>query len=105
MSEGIVRKWVTAFKDGRTNEHDVERSGRPSGITEDLVQKVDGKVRENRYFTISSLCNEFPQVSRSILYGIVTEHLNQRKLYSLWSSNCFLRGWNSKASCRIRQIT
>ncbi|GBM52668.1 hypothetical protein AVEN_246752-1 [Araneus ventricosus] len=44
MREGIVRKWVSVFKDGRTNVHDEERSGRPSVITEDLVQKVDGKV-------------------------------------------------------------
>ncbi|GBN21765.1 hypothetical protein AVEN_155627-1 [Araneus ventricosus] len=37
MSEGMVRKWVRQFKDGRTNVHDEERSGRPSVITEDLV--------------------------------------------------------------------
>ncbi|KAL4706020.1 hypothetical protein ACJJTC_014242 [Scirpophaga incertulas] len=42
MSDGMVRKWV-AFKDGRTNVHDEERSGRPSVVNEDLVQKVDEK--------------------------------------------------------------
>ncbi|GBL97259.1 hypothetical protein AVEN_84959-1 [Araneus ventricosus] len=73
MSEGRVRKWIREFKDARTNMHDEEKSGRSSVITEDLVQKV-GEVRENRHFTISSLSNEFPQVSRSVLYGIVTEH-------------------------------
>ncbi|GBO26826.1 hypothetical protein AVEN_13180-1 [Araneus ventricosus] len=51
------------------------RSGRPSVITEDLVQKVDGKLLENRRFTISSLSNGCPQVSRSVIYGIVTEHI------------------------------
>ncbi|GFU26943.1 HTH_48 domain-containing protein [Trichonephila clavipes] len=30
MSDGMVRKWVRTFKDGRTNIHDEERSGRPS---------------------------------------------------------------------------
>ncbi|GBM22073.1 hypothetical protein AVEN_137381-1 [Araneus ventricosus] len=80
MSERMVRKWVIAFKDGRTNVNDEEQSGRPSsGITEDLVQEVDGKVRENRRFMISSLSNEFPQVSKSVLYGIVTANLNYRK--------------------------
>ncbi|GBO24059.1 hypothetical protein AVEN_265749-1 [Araneus ventricosus] len=78
MSEGMVRKWVRAFKGGSTNVHDEERSERPSVITEDMVQKVDAKVRENRRFTISSLSNEFPQVSRSVLYGVVREHLNYR---------------------------
>ncbi|GBN14154.1 hypothetical protein AVEN_53768-1 [Araneus ventricosus] len=54
MSEGIVRKWVRAFQDGHTNAHHEERSGLLSDITEDLVRKVDGKVRENRRFTTSS---------------------------------------------------
>ncbi|GBN95742.1 hypothetical protein AVEN_257010-1 [Araneus ventricosus] len=76
MSEGMMRKWVTAFKVGCTNVHNEERTRRSSVITEDLLQKVDGKVQENRLFTISSLSNEFPQVSRSVLYGIVTEHLS-----------------------------
>ncbi|KAL4710086.1 hypothetical protein ACJJTC_016488 [Scirpophaga incertulas] len=43
MSDGMVRKWVRAFKDGRTNVHDEQRSGRPSVVNEDLVQKVDEK--------------------------------------------------------------
>ncbi|GBN09383.1 hypothetical protein AVEN_29468-1 [Araneus ventricosus] len=85
LREGMVRKWVRAFKDGHTNVHDEERSGRPSVITEDLAQRVDEKVRENRRFTISSLYNEFPQVSRSVLYVIVTEHLNYHKVCSLWA--------------------
>nr|CAI5822056.1 unnamed protein product [Callosobruchus analis] len=41
----MVRKWVKAFKDGRTNVHVEERSGRPSVVNEDLVQKVDEKQR------------------------------------------------------------
>lgn len=53
-------------------------------ITEDLVQKVDEKVNENRHVTISSLSDEFPQASRTVLYEIVTERLNYRKLYSRW---------------------
>ncbi|GBO34520.1 hypothetical protein AVEN_205940-1 [Araneus ventricosus] len=94
-SEGMVRKWVRAFKDCRTNVHDEERRGRSSVVTEDLVPKFDEKVRKNKRFMISSLSNESPQVSRSVLYGIVTEHLNYRKMCSLWA------GWNSETVCRI----
>ncbi|GBM27915.1 hypothetical protein AVEN_59772-1 [Araneus ventricosus] len=83
MSEGMVRKWVRAFEDGRTNAHDEERSERLSEITEDLVRKVDGKVRKNRRFTISSSSTELHQVSRRVLYGIVTEY--NCKLCSLWA--------------------
>ncbi|GBN37369.1 hypothetical protein AVEN_66067-1 [Araneus ventricosus] len=43
MSEGVVGKLVRVFKDGRTNMHGDERSGRPSVITEDLVRKLMGK--------------------------------------------------------------
>ncbi|GBM26429.1 hypothetical protein AVEN_49538-1 [Araneus ventricosus] len=43
MREGMVRKWVTDSKDGRTHVRDGERRWRPSVITEDLVQKIDGK--------------------------------------------------------------
>ncbi|GBM78313.1 hypothetical protein AVEN_139728-1 [Araneus ventricosus] len=90
MNEGMVRKSVRAFKDDPTNANDEERSGRPSVVTEDSVQKVDGKIRENRRFTISSFSNEFPQVSITVLYGIVTEHLNHRKWRSLWAGGRFL---------------
>ncbi|GFX54399.1 histone-lysine N-methyltransferase SETMAR [Trichonephila clavipes] len=84
MSDGMVRKWVRAFKDGRTNIHDEEGSGRPSVITDELIQKVDCKVKENRRFTISSLAEKFPAISRSALYEIVSERLNYRKLCSRW---------------------
>ncbi|GFW94737.1 HTH_48 domain-containing protein [Trichonephila clavipes] len=39
MSDGMVRKWVRAFKDGRTNIHDEERSGRTSVIADELILK------------------------------------------------------------------
>ncbi|GBN75920.1 hypothetical protein AVEN_192893-1, partial [Araneus ventricosus] len=73
MREGMVRKWVRAFEDGHVNVHDEERNGRLCVITEDLVQKVDRKVRKNRRFTTPYLSNEFPKISRSVPYGIVTE--------------------------------
>ena len=41
----MVRKWVKIFKDGHTKIHDEERSGRPFVITEDVVHKVDEKVK------------------------------------------------------------
>lgn len=44
MSERIVRKWVRAFKDGHKNVHN--EKWWHSDITENLVQKVEGKVQE-----------------------------------------------------------
>ena len=40
MSDGMVRIWVRALKDGRKNVHDEERSGRSSVISDDLLQKI-----------------------------------------------------------------
>ncbi|GFW93903.1 uncharacterized protein TNCV_4221821 [Trichonephila clavipes] len=84
MSNSKVRKRVKKFKDGRTNDHDKKRSGRPSVITDDLMQVVEPKIRENRRFTITTLSLEFPDVSRSVVYKIVIENLNFKKLCSRW---------------------
>jgi transposase len=41
MSDGIVRKWVRKFNEGRDNLHDEPRSGRPSVVTgEEGIQKL-----------------------------------------------------------------
>ncbi|GFS70381.1 uncharacterized protein TNCV_4157961 [Trichonephila clavipes] len=58
--------------------------GRPSVITDDLMQAVETKIRENSRFTIYTLSLEFPVVSRSAVYKIVTEDLNFKKLCSQW---------------------
>jgi len=55
MSDGMVRKWVRMFSEGRENVLDEARSGRPSLVNDDLVHKVNGRVRDDRRFTISYL--------------------------------------------------
>jgi len=72
MSDGMVRKWVRMFNDGRENVHDEAQSGRPSLENDDLVRKVNERVRDDRRFTISDLSFHFPQISRTLLYDIVS---------------------------------
>ncbi|GBN00570.1 hypothetical protein AVEN_171351-1 [Araneus ventricosus] len=84
MTDGMVRKWVRQFNDGRTNVHDEARSGRPSVVNDGLVAKVNEKIRENRQFTIRTLFDEFPQISKTLLHEIATNRLNYRKLCSRW---------------------
>jgi hypothetical protein len=67
------------FKDGRTNVYGEEQSGRPS-VVSDLVQIVDEKNYERRRFTIS----ELPQISRTLLYEIITVRLGYHKFYTRW---------------------
>ena len=80
MNANSVRKWCTVFRNGRTDVHDAERSGRPSVITDALRQKVNRIIRENRHFTISEVNEQCPKVSRTVVYEIVTEHLQYRKI-------------------------
>ncbi|GBN92931.1 hypothetical protein AVEN_242278-1 [Araneus ventricosus] len=84
MTDGMVRKWVRQFNDGRTNVHDEARSGRPSVFNDGLVAKVNEKIRENRRFTIRMLFDEFPQISKIVLHEIVRNRLNYLKLCSRW---------------------
>ncbi|GBN12085.1 hypothetical protein AVEN_51072-1 [Araneus ventricosus] len=79
MTDGMVRKWVRQFIDGRTNVHDEVRSGRPSVVNDGLVAKVNEKIREKRRFTIRMLCDEFSQISKSALHENFTNCLNYRK--------------------------
>ena len=65
MSDGMVRKWVRMFNEGRGNMHDEARSGRPS-LVNDLVCKVNERVRDDIHFTISDLSLHFPQISRTL---------------------------------------
>ena len=84
MKAASVRKWCTMFGNGRTDVHDAERSGRPSVITDALKQKVNGIIPENRHFTISEVYEQCPDVYRTVVYEIVTEHLQYRKIYACW---------------------
>jgi len=84
MSDSKVRQWCRLFKEGRMNVHDEERSGRPSVIKDDMVEKVNTTIRGNCRFTISELSFEFPQVSRSVIYNIVSEKLGYKKLCARW---------------------
>ncbi|GBM22178.1 Histone-lysine N-methyltransferase SETMAR [Araneus ventricosus] len=84
MIDGMVRQWVRQFNDGRTKVHDESQSGRPSVVNDGLVAKVNEKIRENRRFTIRMLCDEFPEISKTVLHEIVTNRLSYRKLCSCW---------------------
>jgi len=72
MSDGMVRKWVRMFNEGRENVHDEARSGSPSLVNGELVRKVNERVRDDRRFTISDLSLHFPQNSKTLLYDTVS---------------------------------
>jgi hypothetical protein len=83
MSDGMVRKWVRIFNEVRENLHDEARSGRPFLVNDDLVRKLNERVRDDRRFTISDLSLHFPQISRTLLHDIVSSHLGRRRAHSM----------------------
>jgi len=83
MSDGMVRKWVRMFNEGRENVHDEARSGRPSLVNDDLVRKVNERVRDDRHFTIYDLSLQFPQISRTLFHDIVSSVWHGRLPHSM----------------------
>jgi len=51
---------------------DEVQSGCPSLVNDDLVRKVNKRVRDDRRFTVSDLSLHFPQISRTLIYDIVS---------------------------------
>ena len=49
MSDGMVRKWVRIFNEGRENVHNEARSGRPFLVNDDLVHKVNKSVHDDKF--------------------------------------------------------
>ena len=46
--------------------HDEARSGRPSLVNDDLLRKVNERVRDDRRFTTSDMSLHFPQISMTL---------------------------------------
>jgi hypothetical protein len=49
---------------------------------DDLVQSVDPKICERWHFTISELSHEFPEISCTVLYELITVRLGYHKFFT-----------------------
>ena len=94
MNAASVRKWCRMFRNGRTDVHDAERSERTSVITDALKQKVKRPIQENRHFTTSEVYEQCPEVSRTVVYEIVTENLQNPKFVYVGYLGLLVRGGN-----------
>ncbi|UYV68539.1 hypothetical protein LAZ67_6000079 [Cordylochernes scorpioides] len=75
MSSGMVRRWVREFKNGRTDDHDEPRAGRPS-VSDETIAKVEAAMLEDR--------NLAPDVSKTTIDKILREHLGYSKVCAIW---------------------
>ena len=64
--------------------HNEDRSGRPPFVNDDLVGRVNNKIRYNQRFTISELWTCFPQISLTLLYESLAERLQYHKVCARW---------------------
>ena len=79
-----MTKWCREFSEGRTDFHDEQRSGRPSLISYDLHQEIEGEFRANRHVTVRELHHTIPEVSKTTIQEAVTENTRYIKLCSHW---------------------
>jgi hypothetical protein len=84
MNRQNVTKWWCEFSEARTDVHDEQRSGRPSLISDDLLQKIEGEICANRRGTIRELLHIIPEVSKTTMHEAVAEKLGYRKLCTRW---------------------
>ncbi|KAJ4447106.1 hypothetical protein ANN_09106 [Periplaneta americana] len=77
-------KIVRNVQQWRTNVHDETRPGRPSLITEDLKTKVNDRILQDRRTSLDELHIAFPDISRSLLGEIVSQHLGLHKICARW---------------------
>jgi hypothetical protein len=55
-------------------------SGRPSVVTDEIIQKTDENIRADRRSTTDELYQQCPELSRTVLHETVTKRLGYRKL-------------------------
>jgi hypothetical protein len=65
----IHAKVETAAEIHRQDVHDEIRSGRPSVITDEIIQNIDENIRADRRLTIDELHQQCPEVPRTVLHG------------------------------------
>ncbi|XP_054717272.1 protein GVQW3-like [Uloborus diversus] len=83
MSSGMVCRWVRDFKNGRTDVHDEAHAGRPL-VSNKTIAKVEAAMLEDRRITVQELHEKIPEVSKTTIDKILTEHLGYSKVCARW---------------------
>ncbi|GFX40847.1 HTH_48 domain-containing protein [Trichonephila clavipes] len=84
MNRQNVTKWCRHFYEGRTDVYDEQRTGRPSVISDALLQRTEEGIRVNRRLKLKELHQIIPEVSMTTVYEAVTVKLRYRKLCARW---------------------
>ena len=106
MNRQNVTKGAVNSPKGKTDVHDEQRSSRPSLISDDLLQEIEGEIRVNRSVTIRELHHIIPEVSKTTIHQAVTEKLGYRKLCARWVLKILTGIHNTKRmGCALKFLT
>jgi hypothetical protein len=79
-----MTKWCREFSEERTGVHDEHRSCKPSLISDDILQEIEGEIHANRRVTVRQLHHTIPEVSKTTIHEVLTQKLGYRKLCARW---------------------
>ena len=96
MNRQNVTNWCHEFSEGRTDVHDEQRNGRPSLISDDLLQEIEGEIRTNRRVTIRELHHIIPELSKTTIHEAVAKIRIQKIVRTLGAQNVNGRSQNQK---------
>ena len=84
MSERTIRRWVEAFKDGRTNVSDEQRSGRPRSFSrQHLIKEVETLLEDDARSTVRELADRTGSSSTTV-FRVIKEDLGLVRLCARW---------------------
>ena len=84
MNRQKVKKLCREFSKGRTDVNDEKRSCRPSLISDEFLQEIEGEISASRGVTIRELDHIIPEASNTTIHEAVREKLGYRKWCARW---------------------
>lgn len=83
-SFGMIQKWFSEFRCGRTNTNDAERSGRPIEVTTpEMVDKIHGMILDDRRVKVREIA-EGVNIAIGQVQKILVKYLGLKKLSARW---------------------
>jgi transposase len=73
MNRQNVTNWCREFSEGWTDVHDDQWSGKPSLISDEILQEIEGEIRANRSVTIRELHHITPEVFKTTIHEEVRQ--------------------------------
>ena len=84
MTERTVRRWIEAYKEGRTTVSDEKRSGRPrSSSRQRLVKQVESLLEEDARSTVRELADRTDSPSTTV-FRVLKDDLDLVRLCARW---------------------